>query len=56
MRLRRCRCRGSCTDPGESGPLDIAGPEGATVQVTGIGESKTEYLDAADDPTTRYGR
>jgi hypothetical protein len=36
--------------------FDIAGPEGATVQVTGMGESKTEYLDSADDPKTRYGR
>jgi quercetin dioxygenase-like cupin family protein len=36
--------------------FDIAGPQGATVQVTGMGESKTEYLDAADDPKTRYGR
>ena len=34
--------------------FDISGPEGATVQVTGMGRSLTRYLDPADDPKTRY--
>lgn len=34
--------------------FDISGPEGATVQVTGIGESLTRYLDPADDPKSKY--
>ena len=44
-----------CAHPGESGPLRHRRARGR-YGPGGMGGSKTEYLDAADDPKTRYGR
>jgi hypothetical protein len=42
--------------PADQVHFDISGPEGATVQVTGTGGSRTHYLAPAYDPKTRYGK
>ena len=48
--------RGSfATIPANQIHFDIAGPEGATVQVTGTGgDSRTAYVNPADDPKNKY--
>lgn len=40
--------------PAGENHFDIAGSEGAEIQVTGTGEAHTTYRDQADDPQNKY--
>jgi quercetin dioxygenase-like cupin family protein len=42
--------------PGNAVHFDCTGPEGAYIQVTGIGPSGTKWLNPTDDPKIKYAK